>query len=63
MPLATGERSEGRPEDPLLVRGCCLPPVPSKPYEFIGFGDWVLEGSLAGFVWAGFWGLGGSWGL
>ncbi len=24
---------------------------------------WVPEGSLAGFVWVGFWGLGGPWGL
>ncbi len=24
---------------------------------------WVPESSLAGFVWVGFWGLGGPWGL
>ncbi len=26
-------------------------------------GGWVPEGSLAGFLWVGFWGLGGPWGL
>ncbi len=25
--------------------------------------NWVPEGSLAGFLWVGFWGLGGPWGL
>jgi hypothetical protein len=25
--------------------------------------SWVPEGSLVGFVWVGFWGLGGFWGV
>ncbi len=35
--------------------------VPPNFYD--AYSPWVPEGSLAGFFWVGFWGLGGPWGL
>ena len=63
VPTVSGimHKGDGGPPDAVQLRrpfGLALDKASRTVDE-----SWVPEGSLAGFVWVGFWGLGGPWGL
>ncbi len=55
------------PFDDIWGQGHLFRPIPRVPgvragMKYRAWGtDWVPEGSLAGILWVGFWGLGGPW--